>query len=70
MAAVVGVITSLALLFTYYVFWYDGYAGRLEWPAAVLAVSVTTPSLHIKAKLITVGFSGGQADQANKITKE
>lgn len=38
-AAVVGVILNLALFFAWHVLWPQGFAGRFEWPAALIALA-------------------------------
>jgi chromate transporter len=52
--AVVGVILNLALFFGYHVLWPQGFAGRFEWPAALIAMGAAVALLRYKAGVIPV----------------
>ena len=47
-AAVVGVILNLALFFAYHVLWPQGFGGRFEAVAAVIAVAATVALFRFK----------------------
>jgi chromate transporter len=53
-AAVVGVILNLALFFGYHVLWPGGFAGRFEWPAAVIALVAAIALFRFKRTVIEV----------------
>lgn len=53
-AAVVGVILNLALFFGYHVLWPEGFAGRFDWPSALIAVGAAVALLHFKRGVIPV----------------
>lgn len=52
--AVVGVILNLALFFGYHVLWPEGFSGRFEWPAALIAAGAAIALLRYKAGVIPV----------------
>jgi chromate transporter len=47
-AAVVGVILNLALFFAWHVLWPQGFAGRFEWPSALIALAATIALFRFK----------------------
>lgn len=53
-AAVVGVILNLALFFGYHVLWPEGFAGRFDWPSAVIALGAAVALLRFKRGVIEV----------------
>jgi chromate transporter len=53
-AAVVGVIVNLALFFAYHVFWPQGFAGQLDWPAALIALWAFVALFRLKRGVIEV----------------
>jgi chromate transporter len=53
-AAVVGVIVNLALFFGYHVLLPQGFAGRLDWPAALIALGAAVALLRYKAGVMPV----------------
>ncbi len=53
-AAVVGVILNLALFFAYHVLWPQGFAGRFDWPAALLAVAAALALLRFRRGVLEV----------------
>jgi chromate transporter len=53
-AAVVGVILNLAVFFAWHVLWPEGFAGRFEWPAAIIGVAAAIALFRYKAGVITV----------------
>ncbi len=53
-AAVVGVILNLALFFGYHVLWPDGFAGRFDWPSALIAVAAALALFVFKRGVIEV----------------
>jgi chromate transporter len=53
-AAVVGVVVNLALLFGWHVLWPQGWAGRFEWPAALIALAAALALLRFKRGVIEV----------------
>ncbi|SDH83572.1 chromate efflux transporter [Pseudomonas panipatensis] len=53
-AAVVGVILNLAVFFGYHVLWPEGFAGRFEWPSALLAVLAAVGLFRFKRGVIEV----------------
>ena len=52
--AVVGVVLNLALFFGYHVLWPQGFAGRFEWPAALIALGATVALFRYKAGVMPV----------------
>ncbi|GLK89507.1 chromate efflux transporter [Pseudomonas turukhanskensis] len=56
-AAVVGVIVNLALFFAYHVFWPQGFAGPLDWPAALIALWAFFALFRLKRGVIEVLLS-------------
>ena len=53
-AAVVGVILNLALFFAYHVLWPQGFAGRFDWPSALIALAAAIALLRHKLNVIPV----------------
>lgn len=53
-AAVVGVILNLALFFGYHVLWPKGFAGNLDWAAALIALAAAIALFRFKAKVTHV----------------
>ena len=53
-AAVVGVILNLALFFAYHVLWPQGFAGRFDWPSALIAVAAALALLRFRRGVIEV----------------
>ncbi|GAB3396453.1 chromate transporter [Azotobacter armeniacus] len=53
-AAVVGVILNLALFFGYHVLWPEGFAGRFDWPSALIALAAAVALLRFKRGVIEV----------------
>ncbi|MFM2399613.1 MAG: hypothetical protein RL341_1770 [Pseudomonadota bacterium] len=53
-AAVVGVIVNLALFFAYYVLWPQGFSGRFEWPAALIALAAVIALFSFKRGVLEV----------------
>ncbi|SFB21549.1 chromate efflux transporter [Azotobacter beijerinckii] len=53
-AAVVGVILNLALFFGYHVLWPQGFAGRFDWPSALIALAAAVALLRFKRGVIEV----------------
>jgi chromate transporter len=53
-AAVVGVIVNLALFFAYYVLWPQGFAGKFEWPAALIALAAVIALFRFKRGVLEV----------------
>ena len=53
-AAVVGVILNLALFFGYHVLWPEGFAGRFDWPSALIAVAAALALFVFKRGVIEV----------------
>jgi chromate transporter len=53
-AAVVGVIVNLALFFAYHVLWPQGFAGRFDWPSALIALAAAIALLRHKLNVIPV----------------
>jgi len=53
-AAVVGVILNLALFFGYHVLWPEGFAGRFDWPSALIALGAAVALLRFKRGVIQV----------------
>ncbi len=52
--AVVGVIANLALFFAYHVIWPEGFAGRFDWPSALIATAAALLLLRYKRGVIEV----------------
>ncbi|TWC32783.1 chromate transporter [Pseudomonas sp. SJZ079] len=53
-AAVVGVVLNLALFFGYHVLWPEGFAGRFDWPSALIALGAAVALLRFKRGVIEV----------------
>ncbi len=53
-AAVVGVILSLALFFAYHVLWPTGFAGRFDWPSALIAVAAGVALFRFKLGVLAL----------------
>jgi chromate transporter len=53
-AAVVGVILNLALFFAYHVLWPQGFEGRFEWPAFVIALAAAMALLRFRRTVMEV----------------
>ena len=53
-AAVVGVILNLALFFGYHVLWPAGFAGRFDWPSALIALAAAVALFRYKRGVIQV----------------
>ncbi|MNZ95068.1 Chromate transporter [compost metagenome] len=53
-AAVVGVILNLALFFGYHLLWPEGFAGRFDWPSALIALAAAVALLRFKRGVIEV----------------
>jgi len=53
-AAVVGVILNLALFFGYHVLWPQGFAGRFDWPSAVIALLAGLALFRFKRNVMEV----------------
>ncbi|MDH4558997.1 chromate efflux transporter [Pseudomonas sp. BN417] len=53
-AAVVGVILNLALFFGYHVLWPQGFAGRFDWPSALIALAAAVALFRFKRGVIQV----------------
>ncbi|MFI8745864.1 chromate efflux transporter [Pseudomonas sp. NPDC077186] len=51
-AAVVGVILNLALFFGYHVLWPQGFAGRFDWPSALIALGAALALFMFKRGVI------------------
>ncbi|MFI8606719.1 chromate efflux transporter [Pseudomonas sp. NPDC077649] len=51
-AAVVGVILNLALFFGYHVLWPEGFAGRFDWPSALIALGAALALFLFKRGVI------------------
>lgn len=60
-AAVVGVIVNLALFFARHVFWPNGMAGAVDWPALALAAAALLALFRFKLGLIAVIVACGLA---------
>jgi chromate transporter len=60
-AAVVGVILNLAVFFAYHVLWPHGFAGHLEWPAAVIGLAAALALFRFKRGVIPVVLGAGLA---------
>ena len=60
-AAVVGVILNLALFFAWHVLWPQGWDGRFEWPAALIAVAALLALLHWRRGVLEVLALGALA---------
>ena len=55
-AAVVGVILNLALFFGYHVLWPEGFAGRFDWPSALIASGAALALFKFKRGVIETIF--------------
>jgi chromate transporter len=53
-AAVVGVVMSLALFFSYHVLWPTGFDGSFDWVASLIALSAAISLFRFKANIIHV----------------
>jgi chromate transporter len=53
-AAVVGVIVNLALFFAWHVFWPGGWAGRFDWPSALIGAAAFVALFRYKAGVMPV----------------
>ena len=53
-AAVVGVILNLALFFSYYVMWPQGFSGALDWISALITLIAATALFRFKRNVIEV----------------
>jgi len=53
-AAVVGVVLNLALFFGYHVLWPEGFAGRFDWPSALIALAAALALFVFKRGVIQV----------------
>ncbi len=53
-AAVVGVILNLALFFGYHVLWPEGFAGNIDWVAALIALAAVVALFRFKYKVTHV----------------
>jgi chromate transporter len=53
-AAVVGVITNLALFFAYHVFWPRGFTAPIDWPSVIIAAAAAIALLYFKRNIIHV----------------
>jgi chromate transporter len=51
-AAVVGVVLNLALFFGYHVLWPEGFAGRFDWPSALIALGAALALFMFKRGVI------------------
>ncbi|MFO1294985.1 MAG: chromate efflux transporter [Rubrivivax sp.] len=51
-AAVVGVIANLALFFAWHVLWPQGWSGRFEWPAALIAAAAGVALFRFKVGVL------------------
>jgi chromate transporter len=60
-AAVVGVIVNLALFFARHVFWPNGMAGAIDWPALVIACAALLALFRFKLSVIPVIAACGLA---------
>jgi chromate transporter len=48
------VILNLALFFGYHVLWPEGFAGRFDWPSALIALGAAVALLRFKRGVIEV----------------
>lgn len=53
-AAVVGVILNLALFFGYHILWPEGFAGNIDWVAALIALAAAVALFRFKYKVTHV----------------
>ena len=53
-AAVGGVIVNLALFFAYDVWWPQGFEGRFDWVAALMAVAAAVALFKYKRSVVQV----------------
>ena len=60
-AAVVGVMANLALFFAWHVFWPQGFAGRFDWAAALIAVGAGIALFRINIGVLTLLAGSGAA---------
>ncbi len=60
-AAVVGVIVNLALFFAWHVFWPQGWAGAVEWPAVLIAGVALLALLRWRRSVLEVLAGGALA---------
>ncbi|UZE21973.1 chromate efflux transporter [Pseudomonas sp. B21-056] len=58
-AAVVGVILNLACFFGYHVLWPSGFAGALDWPSAIIALSAAIALFRYKRSVIQILLACG-----------
>ncbi|MEP7056866.1 MAG: chromate efflux transporter [Caldimonas sp.] len=58
-AAVVGVIVNLAVFFAWHVLWPGGFAGRFEWPAAVIGALAAVALFRFGANVVAVILGAG-----------
>ena len=63
-AAVVGVIVNLAVFFAWHVFWPEGFAGHMEWFAALISTIAFIALLRYKAGVVPVILACGLAGLA------
>ena len=63
-AAVVGVIVNLAVFFAWHVFWPEGFAGHMEWFAALISTIAFIALLRYKAGVVPVILACGIAGLA------
>ncbi|MCY1312293.1 hypothetical protein D9M70_627050 [compost metagenome] len=47
-------ILNLALFFAYHVLWPQGFAGRFDWPSAVMAVAAAVALFRFKVGVMTL----------------
>jgi chromate transporter len=60
-AAVVGVITNLALFFAYHVFWPQGFSGSFDWVSVTIAIAAGVALLGFQRNVIHVIAACGVA---------
>jgi chromate transporter len=58
-AALVGVILNLALFFGYHVLWPQGFMGRFEWPAALIALAALVALFRFRRSVMEVIVAAG-----------
>ena len=63
-AAVVGVIVNLALFFAWHVLWPQGFSGRFEWPAALIAVAAFAALTRFRIGVVSVIAASALAGMA------
>jgi chromate transport protein ChrA len=66
-AAVVGVILNLALFFAQHVLWPAGFAGRFEWPAALIGVAAGLALSRWRVGVIPVVLASGLLGLATQL---